>query len=89
MARPVDFHETANGANLSTGRSLALGQRRFSDAELAYLKASQLTRGFSESPIRKRSVTKRIYSGLAAVAEAREDWKKLPRRFRVNACGLP
>ena len=48
--------------------------RRYADAELAFIKAAQLTRTFNENPIRQKSMTKRAYSGLAGVAEAREDW---------------
>jgi len=53
---------------------LAYQQRRFADADLAFAKSLGLLRSFSANQKRQRALSKRAYSGLAAVAEVREDW---------------
>lgn len=53
---------------------VAFRQQRFSDAELAFRRAAELINAFSANPRRKSNMVKRAYSGLAGVAEKREDW---------------
>jgi len=52
----------------------ALRGRRVTEADLLYAKAAALTKGFTGSAKRKKILEPRIYGGLAAVAEARQDW---------------
>ena len=53
---------------------LAFNQRRYADAELSFKKSYDLIQEFSSNPFRKRGMAKRALSGLAGVAETREDW---------------
>lgn len=53
---------------------IAFQQRRFSEAELSFRKAGELTQKFTGNDYRKTNLTKRAYSGLAGVAETRKDW---------------
>lgn len=54
--------------------NLALGDRRFTEAECVYQKADGLMAKFDKSAKRKDMLRPQILGGLAAVAEAREDW---------------
>jgi Tfp pilus assembly protein PilF len=54
---------------------IALQERRISDAELAYVKAASMNESYTANPLRKVSMDERAYSGLAAIAEAREKWE--------------
>ena len=49
-------------------------RRRFAEAELAFRRGAELTQKFTGNDFRKRNMIKRAYSGLAGVAEARQDW---------------
>lgn len=53
---------------------VAFQQRRFADAELSYKKGYELTTSFTGNDYRKNLLVKRALSGLAGVAEARENW---------------
>ncbi len=54
---------------------IAYQQRRFTDSELGFAKALEYATRFDSNPKRKQNMLTRAYSGLAAIAEAREDWK--------------
>jgi Tfp pilus assembly protein PilF len=53
---------------------LALRDHRITDAQLLYLKAGEVLANFSKSAKRKQQLQSQVYSGLAAVCEARDDW---------------
>lgn len=53
---------------------IAFQQRRFADAELSFQKAASLTSRYTQNNVRKNSMIRRAYSGLAGVSEVREDW---------------
>lgn len=53
---------------------VAFQQRRFADAELAFRRAYELNSKFDANPLRKQNMEKRALSGMAGVAESREDW---------------
>ena len=54
--------------------NVALQERRVTDADLLYQKATELLKSFTSSPKRKEILEPQTISGLAAVAEAREQW---------------
>ena len=68
-------HPADPGPSLLFGE-LALAGQRFSEAELAFNKAVELSREVVSNEYRKRDVIIRCRKGLAAVAEARQDWGK-------------
>ena len=53
---------------------IALGERRITEAQLLYQKASDLMGGFNKSAKRKEFLQPRIFHGLAEVAINRKDW---------------
>ncbi len=53
---------------------IAFQQRRFSDSSLSFNKAARLTNDFTGNDFRKRNMVKRAYSGLAGIAESKQDW---------------
>ena len=53
---------------------IAFQQRHFTDAELAFGKGYDMTKKFTANPFRRTKLAKRSLSGLAGVAESREDW---------------
>lgn len=53
---------------------LAFQQRHFADAELSFRKAYDLIQKYTANPYRKGTMRTRALSGLAGVAENREDW---------------
>ena len=53
---------------------MALREGRMAEASLVYAKAESLMAAFSNAE-RKKNLEPRIYSGLAGVAESREDWE--------------
>lgn len=53
---------------------LAFQQRHFADAELAFRKAYDLIQKYTANPYRKGTMRVRALSGMAGVAENREDW---------------
>ncbi len=55
--------------------TLALGESRFSDARLNYENVFKLVETGRWNDSQKRAFRREAYAGLAAVAEAREDWK--------------
>lgn len=54
---------------------IAFQQRRFTDASLSFRKAGELTQKYTKNNFRKQNMTKRALSGLAGIAETRQDWK--------------
>ncbi len=60
---------------------VALHAKRITEAELLYAKANSLLAGFTKSADRKKVLQPRVYSGLAAVAEARGDWPTAQQRL--------
>lgn len=52
----------------------AFQQRRWTDADLLYQKASTLVNAYSANPKRKKNMSIRVVSGMAGVAEVREQW---------------
>jgi tetratricopeptide (TPR) repeat protein len=55
---------------------LAFQERRITDADVLFAKATALTEPFAENPKRKRDFEIRSSAGSAAVAEARKQWEK-------------
>lgn len=53
---------------------VAFNERRFADAELLFQKAYGLISKFTSNPYRKNTMLKRALSGLAGIAETREQW---------------
>lgn len=68
--------------------NVALQERRVTDADLLYGKAQELLKSFNSSPKRKEILEPQTISGLAAVAEAREQWAlaqtDLERLLKLN-----
>jgi len=54
---------------------LAIRERRVTEAEMLFTKANAVLKDFNKSEKRKKILTTRVFSGLAAVAEARDDWE--------------
>ncbi len=54
---------------------LAIRERRVTEASMLFAKADELLKAFDKSDKRKKILVQRVLSGLAAVAEARDDWK--------------
>lgn len=52
----------------------AFQQRRWTDADLLYKKASNLISAYSANPKRKKNLEIRVASGMAGIAEVREQW---------------
>jgi tetratricopeptide (TPR) repeat protein len=69
--------------------SVAMQDRRVTDAELLYLKSKDVLASFKGSDARKKILEPQILSGLAAVAEARENWdgakSYLETLLKINA----
>jgi tetratricopeptide (TPR) repeat protein len=53
---------------------LAFQERRITDADVLFSKATELTTVFTENPKRKRDFEIRCHAGSAAVAESRKQW---------------
>ena len=53
---------------------LAFQERRITDADVLFSKATELTTAFTENPKRKRDFEIRCHAGSAAVAESRKQW---------------
>ena len=60
----------------------ALQQRRITDAALLFSKADELCSGLTGNRKRKKTLTSRAKTGLALVAEAREDWSTAVARLK-------
>lgn len=73
VERVVSSHPEDPESYLLFGE-LSLQQRRFSESELSFRQAVGLLKNYSANDFRKKNMIRRAYSGLAAVAEAREDW---------------
>ena len=73
LERVSQRHPTDPGPHLIFAE-LALSERRFSDAELSFRKARELASKFTANDYRKSNITMRVNQGLAAIAEAREQW---------------
>jgi len=54
---------------------LAFQERRITDADVLFAKATQLNTAFTENPKRKRDFEIRGHAGSGAVAEARKQWE--------------
>ena len=54
---------------------LAFQERRVTEADVLFSKATSLTAGYAENPKRKRDFDIRCNAGAAAVAEARKQWE--------------
>ncbi|NQU24728.1 MAG: hypothetical protein HQ567_25885 [Candidatus Nealsonbacteria bacterium] len=54
--------------------NIALSERRVTESELLFGKASQLMAGFQGDADRKKALQQKVLGGLASVALAREDW---------------
>jgi len=54
---------------------LAIRERRVTEAGMLFAAADGLLKKFDKSDKRKKILVERVLSGLAAVAEARDDWK--------------
>jgi tetratricopeptide (TPR) repeat protein len=61
---------------------LAFQDRRITDADVMFEKATQLTAAFTENPKRKRDFDIRCHAGSAAVAEARKQWEAAEKHLR-------
>lgn len=64
-------------------------QRRFADAELSFQKAAELTKQYTGNEFRKRNMMKRAYSGLAGIAEARQDWPTAAKYLKPLVTAYP
>jgi tetratricopeptide (TPR) repeat protein len=62
---------------------LALRERRWTEADLLYTKATQTASAFEGSADRKRALRQRGYVGLASVAEARRDWESAQKHLEA------
>ncbi|MBT4866675.1 MAG: tetratricopeptide repeat protein [Planctomycetaceae bacterium] len=60
---------------------LALRQRRLGEAELMFGKGLAICAEYSQNPIRKKNLRNSGLAGVAAVAEARGDWKQAITRI--------
>lgn len=54
---------------------MAFQERRITEADVMFSKATDLTTAFTENPKRKRDFQIRCHAGSAAVAEARKQWE--------------
>jgi len=57
----------------------ALRARRFTEAELLFIKAGEVTREFTGNAKRKQNLQVRSLAGRSAVSAAREDWQRAER----------
>ncbi len=73
LERVMQEHPQEPEAFLIAGE-IALGDRRYSDADLAFRKSAELTLEAELSEYRKARTTSRTRLGLARIAEQREDW---------------
>ena len=62
---------------------IAFQQRHFTDADLAFQKGYELTKGFTSNPFRRKTMAKRSLSGLAGVAETRGDWASASKHLKT------
>ncbi len=71
----------------------ALQQREFTDATLLYEKAAEVAEQYTKNPERKKYHTLRALLGIAAVAEAREQWdlgeESLRKALKVDPENYP
>ncbi len=81
--RPVDarmsleravLEEPADPEAYAILATVAIQERRVTEADLLLTYAKSLLDQFEKSPVRKKALLTATYSGLAAVAEARGDW---------------
>ncbi len=84
----VKDHPEDPDAYLALGE-LALRERQIAEAALLYEKANQLTKDYGKNPKRKDHMMSRSEGGLAAVAEARLDWKKAAELLQSVKQRLP
>ena len=73
LERAVIAHPNDPQAYILLGE-VALRSGRVTEADLLFLKAASLMKGFTESAERKKILEPGVYAGLASVAEARADW---------------
>ena len=62
---------------------IAVGERRFTEAEMVYQKAGNLILEFKKSARRKNIIQADIYSGLASVNEARKNWAEVKKQLEA------
>jgi tetratricopeptide (TPR) repeat protein len=62
---------------------LAFQDRRITDADELFAKATQLTAGFTENGMRRRDFSIRCHAGTAAVAEARKQWGEAEKHLHA------
>ena len=60
---------------------LAFQDRRITDSDVLFAKATELTGGFTENAKRKRDFEIRCHAGSAAVAESRKQWDTAQRHL--------
>jgi tetratricopeptide (TPR) repeat protein len=60
---------------------LSFQERRITDADVLFTKATTLTESFTENPKRKRDFDIRCHAGAAAVAEARKQWESAQKHL--------
>ena len=60
---------------------LAFQDRRITDADVLFARATELTAAFAENAKRKRDFEIRCHAGSAAVAEARKQWETAQRHL--------
>ena len=60
----------------------AIQQRRFTDGFLLYSKANDLLKEYDANPQRRKNLNIRAQAGMAAVLEAREQWKEAENSLR-------
>lgn len=60
---------------------LAFQERRITEADVLFAKATALTEAFTENPKRKRDFDIRCSAGSAAVAEARRQWETAQKQL--------
>jgi tetratricopeptide (TPR) repeat protein len=66
---------------------IALRERQVTVASLLYAKAASLVEKFDKSTKRKGLLQPRVYSGLASVSEARDDFRHLDRGRQIKVAG--
>lgn len=69
--------------------SAALQERRFTDADMLFQKALDVCSKYSKNAERKKNLNIRALDGLAAVAEAREDYPKAESHLKQLTEGNP
>lgn len=62
---------------------IAMRERRVTEAKMLFEKAATLIAAFDKNAKRKENMQPRMLSGLAAVAEAREDWPEAQKQLEA------